>query len=532
MIRIVPSLLLGTAALVPGMIGTEIAAPAQTGFKTADCAALAGMPIANGRIESAAMVTKGAPVVTEAGKPGLPAQASFCRVQAVLTPVARSNIRVEVWLPEAASWNGKMVGAGNGGFGGSLTLSSLTMHGALGKGYATAGTDLGHVGTGDTDGKWALNEPERIADFGHRANHLTANFAKAVIAAFYPRGLQAAYFQGCSDGGREALMEAQRYPDDYDAIVAGAPANAWTRMMAGFMANDRAVFARPESAIPAAKLKLLQSAALAKCDAVDGVKDEVIDDPRSCGFDPAALQCKAGDAAGCLTAPQVVAAKALYRGAVDGKGKPFFPGMMPGAEAFPGTWDVWLTGPKAQHGVFATEFFRYLVYSDPNWQPARFDLTRDYAAAKARMAPILDSDNPDLTSFIRRGGKLILYHGWNDAAIPPENTIQYYQAVLKRTPGAAQSVRLFMVPGMSHCLGGPGASIFDALTTLDAWRQGGAAPETMVATKYDNDLFAYLGLPAKPVRTRPLCAYPKVAKWTGSGSTDEAASFTCVAPKS
>lgn len=494
------------------------------------CTALVGMAVPEGKVVATEDVTKGGMVSTQEGKPGLPSQAAFCRVKAVLTPTPGSSIKVEVWLPAASAWNGKMLGAGNGGYGGSLLLPQLTMQGALAKGYATVGTDMGHLGTADTDASWALNQPERIIDFGHRANHLAAAVGRAVIAAYLGGKPKAAYFQGCSDGGREALMEAERYPDDYDAIVAGAPANAWTRLMSAFMADDRAVFSSPASAIPNAKLPLLQSAAIAQCDAADGVKDGVIDDPRTCKFDPAALLCKAGDGPNCLTAPQVKAAQALYRGALDGKGRPFFPGYMPGAEAVPGAWDLWLTGPKAQHGIFATEFFRYMVYSNAGWSPASFNLDRDYAAAN-RLGPILNSDNPDIGAFLKRGGKLILYHGWNDAAIAPGNTIDFYKAVVKRQPAAAaSSVRLFMIPGMSHCLAGPGPNVLDTLSSLDAWRQGGAAPASIVATKYDNDLFGYLGFPAKVVRTRPVCAYPQVARWTGKGSTDEAANFTCVAP--
>ncbi|MBQ1498575.1 MAG: tannase/feruloyl esterase family alpha/beta hydrolase [Sphingomonas sp.] len=515
-----------TALLVSGGAPEPLAATTPSGA----CTALAGLALADGKVVKAEEVAKGGMVNTKEGTPGLPAQAAFCRVYAVLAPTPRSEIKVEVWLPAPAAWNGKLLGAGNGGYGGSMLLPQLTMQGALGKGYATVGTDMGHVGTADTDAKWALHQPERIVDFGHRANHLASGAGKAVIAAYYGNAPKASYFQGCSDGGREALMEAQRYPEDYDAIVAGAPANAWSRLMTSFMATDRAVFARPETLIPNEKLKLLQDAALAQCDAKDGVKDGVLDDPRQCGFDPAALQCKAGDGPSCLTAGQVTAARSLYRGTFDAKGRKFFPGYMPGAEAVPGAWDLWLTGPKAQHGIFASEFFRNMVYSDPEWQPASFDLARDYAAAR-RLAPVLDSDNPDIGPFLKRGGKLILYHGWNDAAIAPENTIDYYQAVQKRAGAAAKdSVRLFMVPGMSHCLAGPGPNVLDTLGTIDKWRQGGPAPETMIATKYDNDLFGYLGFPAKPVRTRPLCAYPKVARWTGKGSTDEAANFVCVAP--
>ncbi|WP_296615794.1 tannase/feruloyl esterase family alpha/beta hydrolase [Sphingomonas sp.] len=496
---------------------------------TGSCAALIGLALPGGKVAAAEEVIKGGMVSTQQGSPGLPSQAAFCRVHVELTPSPASSIKVEVWLPQMAAWNGKLLGAGNGGYGGSLLLPQLTMQGALAKGYATVGTDMGHLGTADTDAKWALGQPDRIADFGHRANHLANAVGRSVVAAYYGSKPKAAYFQGCSDGGREALMEAQRYPDDYDAIIAGAPANAWTRLMTAFMADDRAVFGRPETVIPNAKLKLLQDAAIAQCDAKDGLKDGVIDDPRTCRFDPVVLQCKAGDGPTCLSAGQVEAARALYRGARDAGGKPFFPGYMPGAEAVPGTWDVWLTGPKAQHGIFASEFFRYMVYSNPDWQSASFSLVRDYQAAR-RLAPVLDSDNPDIGAFLKRGGKLLLYHGWNDAAIAPENSISYYQSVLRRQPDAARSVRLFMVPGMSHCLAGPGPNVFDALGTLDHWRQGGAAPQSMIATKYDNDLFGYLGFPAKPVRTRPLCAYPRVARWTGKGSSDDAANFTCVAP--
>ncbi|WEK43411.1 MAG: tannase/feruloyl esterase family alpha/beta hydrolase [Candidatus Sphingomonas colombiensis] len=521
------AILLTSSSNPASVVATAFADPMNGG----SCTALTGLALAGGKVVAAEEVSRGEFVKTKDGVPGLPSRVAFCRIHAVLTPTPRSSIKVEVWLPVANVWNGKLLGAGNGGYGGSMLLPQFTMQGALAKGYATVGTDMGHVGSADTDASWALHQPERIADFGHRANHLAAGVARAVIAAYYRTAPKAAYFQGCSDGGREALMEAQRYPEDYDAIIAGAPANAWTRMMAAFMTDQRAVFARPESAIPGDKLKLLQDAALKQCDAKDGVKDGVLDDPRACGFDPSVLQCKADDGPSCLTADQVTTARALYRGTFDEKGRKFFPGYMPGAEAVSGAWDVWLTGAKAQHGVLATEFYRYMIYSNAEWQPASFNFARDYAASR-RLAPMLDSENPDIGPFLKRGGKLILYHGWNDAAIAPENTVDYYHAVSKRLPAAAKSsVRLFMVPGMSHCMAGPGPNVFDALGTLDAWRRGGPAPETMIATKFDNDLFGYLGFTAKAIRTRPLCAYPKVARWTGKGSTDEAANFTCVAPE-
>lgn len=528
-----PIHLISAAALALTVTGSAAAgrrAPAVPARQAEGCAALTGLALANGSVVSATPVAKGATVDTEPGKPGLPAAAPFCRVQAVLTPVPGSSIKVEVWLPERAAWNGKLLGAGNGGFGGSLMIPGLTMRGGVARGYAAVGTDMGHLGSSDVDGKWALNAPEKIRDFGWRANHLGAEAAKRVVAAYYPQPLAASYFHGCSDGGREALMEAQRFPKDYDAIVAGAPAIPWTRMTSAFGADDRAAFARPESAIPNAKLKLLETAALARCDAKDGVTDGVIDDPRTCRFDPGELVCKAGDAPTCLTAPQVETARALYRGVHGADGKPFYPGYMPGAEAVTGTWDLWLTGPNAQHGRFATEFMRYLVHSDPSWDMSRFNLARDYALAKRLQGANLDADDPDLGAFFGHGGKLLMYHGWQDAAIAPESTIGYFTRMQRANRAADDSARLFMVPGMSHCLAGPGPNVFDVLGTIDAWRQGGAAPERIVATKFDNDLFGYLGLPAKPIRTRPLCAYPKVARWNGTGSTDDAANFTCVAP--
>jgi feruloyl esterase len=349
-----------------------------------------------------------------------------------------------------------------------------------------------------------------------------------VIAAYYGGPAKQAYFHGCSDGGREALMEAQRFPGDYDAIIAGAPASPWTRLMSAFMWNDRTLAAAP---IPNAKLPLLQNAALAQCDKLDGVADGVMEDPRLCRFDPGVLECKAGDADDCLTASQLAAARAIYRGPITRAGKPLFPGFPAGGEAIPNGWDMWISGPNAQHGRFATEFFRWMVFADAAWDPKSFAIERDLKIAQTRQGGDLDADNPDLSAFKARGGKLILYHGWGDAAIPPQNTIDYYSAVRAKTAGADDFVRLFMAPGMSHCLMGPGPNSFDVLGAIDAWKTTGVAPETLTATKFDNDLLGYLGFPAKPVRTRPLCAYPKTARWNGVGSTDEAGSFACVAPK-
>lgn len=527
---------LSALALVMGSATAQSPTLAQTptqisppGPVVANCVALTGRALANGRIEAATPLTIGGTVDTGPGMPGLPAAAAFCRVQAVMTPVPGSSIKVEVWLPERAAWNGKLMGAGNGGFGANLGIPALLMRGAVARGYASVGSDMGHFGKSDVDGSWALNAPEKIKDYGWRANHMAAQAAKQVIAAYYPAPLSASYFHGCSDGGRQALMEAQRFPDDYDAIIAGAPAIPWTRMASAFASNAQAL-RQPGAGLGLTQLKLLQTASLAKCDKLDGVADGVIENPRKCGFDPAELQCKPGATGECLTPAQVASARHLYRGPKGPDGKSFYPGFAPGAEAESGTWGMWLTAADSQHAKFSGEFFRYFVHNDADWPASRFNLASDYPLAKAKLGKELDIESADLKAFFRRGGKLLMYHGWQDAAIPPENTIGFVGRVLAADPQARDRIRLFMAPGMSHCLAGPGPNVFDALGTLDSWHKGGPAPERIVATKFDNDMFGYLGFPAKALRTRPLCAWPKVARWDGKGSTDDAASFTCEVP--
>ena len=525
-----PSMMLAACALAAGCGPAEVqqaALPPPPAIER--CVELVGLSLDGGVVEAADPVAAGAVVTPDPGKPGLPAEAGFCRVQMRLTPVAGSSIRAELWLPERAAWNGKLLGAGNGGFGSNLTIPSLVMRGAVGDGYAAIGTDMGHAAESDVDASWAEGHPERVADYGWRANHAGVVAAKRVVAAYYRDPLAASYFHGCSDGGREALIEAQRFPEDYDAIIAGAPASPWSRLAPAMAMNAIAV-SRPRAAIPQAKLQLLQDAALAQCDAADGVTDGVIGDPRRCDFDPGVLQCTAGDGDDCLIAPQLAAVRALYDGPRDAQGRRFFPGFAPGAEAVGGTWNLWLTGPEAQHGRFATQYFRHLIHDDPSWMLDDFDLVRDHAAARERR-PELDADSTDLSAFFARGGKLLMYHGWADAAIPPGSTIEYYAALQRDQRRAGAQARLFLAPGMSHCLMGPGPNVFDALGTLDRWAEGGAAPERIVATKFDNDLFGYLGLPATPQRTRPLCAWPKVARYTGSGSTDDAANFVCAGPQ-
>jgi hypothetical protein len=528
------------------MICRNLAIAAWTAFACAGLAAhgasaatscedLAHAAIADGRIDSATSVKPGGPIPLGGPAQSLPAPAAICRVQGVLTPTPASNIRFEVWLPAPGAWNGKFVGAGNGGFGGSFTSPFLTMLTAVPKGYAAAGSDLGHTGADDKDAAWALNQPDRIKDFAYRSNHLTAVAAKTLIADYYGSGPKRAYFEGCSDGGHEALMEAQRFPDDYEGVIAGAPANAWTHLMTAFAWDEMAAHGKPESVIPIAKLAVIEAAVHDQCKLLDALGDGYFDDPRECRFNPSKLRCAAGDGPQCLTDAQLAALRKIYQGPVNPRtGAQIFPGYPAGSEGLPGTWDLWIVGPKGQHGWFAKAFFKDMVFSDPNWDLKSFDFDRDVARADRDLGPIINADKPDLSAFRARGGKLILYHGWADAAIPPQATINYYKAVQAKlgVKSTASFVRLFMVPSMGHCLIGPGPNTFDALTALDQWAEHGAAPERIVASKYQNDLMAYVGFPGGPaLKTRPLCAYPKIARWNGSGPKTDAASFSCKLPE-
>jgi len=465
--------------------------------------------------------------------PNLPA---FCRVAGVLKPSSDSNIQFEVWLP-ASNWNGKFQGVGNGGFAGYIDYGQ--MGNAVANGYATAATDTGHRATGGVDAAWALNHPEKIADFGYRAIHETALKAKAILHAFYGGDPKHSYFNSCSNGGRQALMEAQRYPEDYDGIVAGAPANYWTHLLANAAWDTLALLGEKDSYISPKKLSAIQSAALAACDALDGVKDGVIDNPARCHFDPGVLLCQAAETDSCLTAPQVAALKKLYAGGRTSHGQ-LFPGYAPGGEAEQGGWTAWITGAAPERSLmysFGTQFFKNMVFDNPAWDYRTFNADRDTKAADDKQSGNLNATDPDLSRFHARGGKLILYHGWNDAAIAPQNTIDYYDSVQARVGAkqAATFVRLFMVPGMQHCFGGAGPSSFgqfgvysgdpdkDVDAALERWVDKGVAPERIVAAKRKNDMDPKSDI----VRTRPLCAYPLVAHYKGSGSTDDAASFVC-----
>ena len=509
------------------------------------CASLASLRLPDTTITLAQTIAAGAfRLPTPAG--GAPSAAgenpfsvlpAFCRVAATMKPSSDSDIRIEVWLP-VSGWNGKFQGIGNGGYAGELSFGGLAD--AVSRGYATASTDTGHADANGTSAGWALHHPEKIVDFGHRAVHVTAVSAKAIIRAFYGEDPRRSYFSSCSNGGRQALMEAQRYPGDYDGIVAGAPANYWTALLSFAASNAKATLAEAASYIPAAKLPAIEAAALAACDANDGVKDGVIENPPACRFDPAVLLCKSAESDSCLTRPQMTALQALYDGLKDANGKTLFPGYSAGGEAEPGGWAPWITGNAPEHSLmfaFGTQFFKNMVFENPEWDFRSFDAVRDTKIADSKMAAALNATDPDLSAFRERGGKLILFHGWSDAAIPAVNTINYYRSVVAKAGAkdAETFVRLYMVPGMQHCEGGPGPDVFshvgtargdrahDIDTALEDWVEQSIAPAQIVASKYRGS--ARPG--ADVVRTRPLCPYPLVAAYKGTGSTDDAANFTC-----
>ncbi len=528
------SLSLGVGLLGCSSNGAAPTQQAANSAATAEtrCSALHARQIAFGTVTEAAHVTEGEELMPAARLamlrtfvptlPDLFAPRDFCRVSAELRPVDGSLVKVQVWLPD--EWNNKMLALGGGGFNGGLFSGPVAMHPGSALGYATVVSDVGH----DTSesAKFAHDSREQFIDYGHRGNHVTAVFTKELINAYYGKSPTRAYFKGGSNGGREALMEARRYPQDYDGIIAGMPAMSFTRLMASFVWNTQVIGNTPNLK---GKLKLVQAAVLDKCDALDGVRDEVIENPLSCKFDPAELQCKGAVGSDCLDADEVAALKNLYAGPRLRDGRQVIAGYPPGGEALPENWDAWIFNEKAIQRGMGEEAFRWMVHGDPNWDRTRFDLDRDFRLAQERAASILDADDPDLGEFIGRGGKLIIHHGWNDAAIPAGNTLDYYAALQQKFgPALERNVRLFMVPGMRHGVGRPGPDFYDMVGELDRWVEGAPAPERIVAIQYEpSQTWEVIDPAAKVIRTRPLCAWPKVAHYDGSGSTDDEANFTC-----
>jgi feruloyl esterase len=394
------------------------------------------------------------------GLPSLRDLPAFCRVALTLKPTEDSDVKVEVWLP-ASGWNGKLMGVGNGGWSGNIVYPSLSQ--ALARGYAAASTDTGHRGA---DASFALGHTEKLVDFAYRAVHEMTAKAKLVVAAYYGGAPKLSYWYGCSSGGKQGLKEAQRFPEDYDGIIAGAPANYWTHLMAGDLWPGLATLNDPASYIPKEKYAVIHKAVLDACDAKDGVKDGVIDDPTRCGFDPKTLECKGPEGASCLTAPQVEAARKIYAGARNPRtGAQIFPGLEPGSEL---VWGPLAGGPKP-FGI-SDSHFKYVVFRDPNWDFRALNFDSDVALADKVDDGLLNATDPNLSRFVAHGGKLLLYHGWNDQLIAPRNTVNYYRSVADTMGGASKiqdSIRLFMAPGMNHCAGGDGPFKFDAISVIE-----------------------------------------------------------------
>jgi feruloyl esterase len=442
---------------------------------------------------------------------------SYCRVTVFARPVADSEIRIEIWLPDAPKWNGKFVGTGNGGYSGEIGYGD--MRAALQRGYATAGSNTGHDGGDLTFGD---GHPEKIRDWAYRAVHVMTEAAKSAIRGYYGRSAAHAYFTGCSTGGHQALMEAQRYPRDYDGIVAGDPGNNRIRLNAGFLWSWLAANPEGAPALPNSKLPLVNRAVVEACDALDGVKDGLLEDPRVCPFDPGALLCKGADDGSCLTPSEVKSVRAIYEGARNPRtGARVFAGWARGSEALGGRGGGWGAYFVGRPEPARLEFWRLWVFEKPAWNPRQFDFDRDLATADRKIG-FVDATSPDLRAFQRNKGKLLMYHGWADPVVPPEDGIAYYEGVARSMGGMdkiAAFFRLFLAPGMGHCGGGPGPNTFDTLGAIDTWVSEGKPPERLIASHATD---------GKVDRTRPLCPYPQVAHWNGWGSTDDAAQFSCL----
>jgi feruloyl esterase len=482
------------------------------------CERLATVTLPQATVTLAQLVDAGAPITAGAARGGeadaaVRAPRPFCRIAATLTPSADSDIKIELWMP-AAGWNEKFQAVGNGAFSGSIAYPAMAN--ALRRGYAVASTDTGH--TGNT-ARFALGHPEKVVDFGWRAVHEMTVASKQIVGKFYERGPRYSYWTGCSAGGRQAMKEAQRFPEDFQGIVAGAPGLDWTGRAAQATRVAKALESRAAARLLEPQRKRLHDAALAACDAADGLKDGLIADPQRCTFDPAVTRCAGSESDGCLSDAQVETARLIYSSAVNGRSGRQAAGLMAGSEL--GWSDLGWTASARATGL---DQFRFIVFGDQSWTIDRFDTDTDLARADDVDGGTINALDPNLKPFFDRGGKLIHYHGWSDPQISPGNSTQYYSRVTETLGGASNvhsSYRLFMAPGMGHCGGGEGPNTFDMLTALERWVEQGQAPDSILATHSTNGAVD---------RTRPLCPFPQIAVYKGSGNTSDAAQFECRAP--
>ena len=497
----------------------------------ADCQALATHALDGAQVTSAELVPAG-PMTTPVPRsvPVTLDLPSYCRVKGI----AAGSIGFEVWLP-VQGWNGRILSVGNAGFGGAQPLNGLAE--GLRKGYAVTGNDTGHQGA---DPSW-MKDPAKVRLWGRTATHLVTAPAKALVAAYYGSPARRAYFEGCSTGGAQAMEEAEFYPEDYDGIVAGAPGMSYAHLMMSFLWGLKAT-EPPGALIPPDKLQILHAAVLAACDSNDGLKDGLISDPQACRFDLASITCKSTDisTAQCLTPEQARTARLIYDGPRNSRtGASIYPGFAYGSEADASTanplaygWGA-IQGPLAK--MFAIPLLRAMVYRDPAWDWRAFDWDKDVAEVDRRVGPDITALSPDLRRFEAHGGKLLIYQGWGDQLNGQTLPIEYRRQVIDFLAAKGRSaraehevdrfLRVFMAPGMAHCLGGPGFANFDALSAVQAWVERGDAPD---------QILAFRSPPAAPTPApgeqgaRPICAYPKSARYAGAGSTADPTSFKCV----
>jgi hypothetical protein len=509
---------------------------AATTAQATDCRSLVGVTFGDASIVRSDDVIPPSTIGSEGSgrQGGVSVKAPFCRVQGIIKPSVDSDIKFEVWLPPAPGWNGNYQGVGNGGFAGILPYPAMNR--ALEAGYAVSATDTGHTdSTGEQrDTRWALGHPEKFIDYAWRAIHETSVASKAIVQAYYSKAPAYAYFVGCSTGGRQALTEAQRFPTDYNGIIAGAPGQHMNPLMTLDLSIAQAAAASPDGWLSPAKLALLNAAVLQACNAMGGV----LDDPRECRFDPSRLRCRPGQTRACLSLSDVTLVHLIYSGLKNAAGQQVYPGFARGGEL---SWN-WAVGSRLQQ--LATGYFGDIVIGKPNWDFRSLSPAEALRLARESIGATLDALDPDLRPFRAAGGKLLEYHGWSDPRISPLGSIHYYESVAS-TLGGIEHVRpfyrLFMAPGMEHCASGPGPNAVggayglpapsrdpehDVVAALAHWVEDGVTPERITATLYaHND-------PNQGVTSqRPWCAYPATARYSARGDRSQAASHTCVPRK-
>ncbi|RYG36070.1 MAG: tannase/feruloyl esterase family alpha/beta hydrolase [Burkholderiales bacterium] len=484
-------------------IAALMAASASAAHAQTNCASLKELRFPNVRIQEASTINE--PV-------------AHCKV----TGVIGKELNFAVWLPE--KWNGKFVMGGQGGFAGAVESQAIGMMNALAKGYATAGTDTGHSGT-VAGGAWALGDMERIVNYAHTSIHSVSELGKATVSARYGRPADKSYFAGCSNGGRQALMAAQRYPDDFDGIIAGAPVVDFVGVAAADVLVTAKMYPDPTNLSAPVLNKIdreaLGRAALAKCDKLDGLEDGIMTDPRKCQFEAKTLACKGPNKDGCLSPAELAAVEAIVIGPREGN-KIYHPPFPWGGEAFDAGWGRWMAGtrdavapgvPSLFYG-FGVGFMRYFVMQDPKWDYRTLNLATLGKTAEL-IQKTLSPNNPDLSTFRASGGKLLMYHGWSDSALTPLMSTAYVDKVYGADPASKSDVRLFMLPGVQHCSGGPGPFRIDYLDALDKWVSGAAAPDELEAGFEDGR------------GARKVCAYPKLPVYGGTGDGKSPSQFVC-----